>query len=406
MPRINQRLSGLYSLSYLGYDSYQPTDIQIKNRDPLTSDSKNYYLGTWWLNTNNNNLFYLASLSRGIALWINVASSMGAVNTLTGNSGGPISPLAGNINVIGDLTTISIAGNPGTSTLTVSATGFPFISTLTGNSGGAVPATANNINVVGSGNLSVAGNPSTHTLTISQSGAVAISFLTQSGTAVPAAGVLTVNGANGLSTSGAGNTVTVTPGSTISQSYITNPATGTAVASAGVLTFTNGSNIVMSASGSKITITGSGGGSIPSYSAGTFTPGLTVAAGGTPGTITYSLQSGIYTQIGNVVSIEIEMAFYMSGTGGNLVITGLPFTVSNAIPNNIVSGSMQIDTTDNSYGWFSQISSAQSCSTFWANFLGGTTTASLNYYGGPNAAMPLPAAGNNVSWSIAGWYYI
>lgn len=43
------------------------------------------------------------------------------------------------------------------------------VQTLTGNTGGAVSPTANNINVVGSGVISVAGNPGTSTLTISSS---------------------------------------------------------------------------------------------------------------------------------------------------------------------------------------------------------------------------------------------
>lgn len=41
---------------------------------------------------------------------------------------------------------------------------------LTGNSGGAVSPTANNINVVGTGGITVTGNPGTSTLTISVSG--------------------------------------------------------------------------------------------------------------------------------------------------------------------------------------------------------------------------------------------
>ena len=49
----------------------------------------------------------------------------------------------------------------------VSVTG---ISSLTGNSGGAVGPTANNINIVGTGGILVAGNPLTSTLTISGSG--------------------------------------------------------------------------------------------------------------------------------------------------------------------------------------------------------------------------------------------
>ena len=41
------------------------------------------------------------------------------------------------------------------------------VSTLTGNSGGAVGPTANNINVIGANGIVVAGNPGTSTLTIS-----------------------------------------------------------------------------------------------------------------------------------------------------------------------------------------------------------------------------------------------
>lgn len=44
----------------------------------------------------------------------------GFVQTLTGNSGGAVPPTAGNINVEGDGTTITVVGNPGTSTLTIS----------------------------------------------------------------------------------------------------------------------------------------------------------------------------------------------------------------------------------------------------------------------------------------------
>lgn len=46
------------------------------------------------------------------------------------------------------------------------------VETLTGNTGGAISPSANNINVVGSGGVNVAGNAGTHTLTISFSGTV------------------------------------------------------------------------------------------------------------------------------------------------------------------------------------------------------------------------------------------
>lgn len=52
------------------------------------------------------------------------ASSMGAILSLTGNSGGAVSPDgAGNIDFLGDTTTINITGDPGANTLTANVTG-------------------------------------------------------------------------------------------------------------------------------------------------------------------------------------------------------------------------------------------------------------------------------------------
>lgn len=60
------------------------------------------------------------------------------VETLTGNTGGAVGPTGNNINVVGDGTTIAVAGDPGTSTLTISAIGEAnpnalFMTTLTSN---------------------------------------------------------------------------------------------------------------------------------------------------------------------------------------------------------------------------------------------------------------------------------
>lgn len=54
-----------------------------------------------------------------------------------------------------------------TNTLT---SGTAVIQTLTGNSGGAIPPTGGNVNILGSGSVTVSGNAGTSTLTISVSG--------------------------------------------------------------------------------------------------------------------------------------------------------------------------------------------------------------------------------------------
>ncbi len=85
-----------------------------------------------------------------------------------------------------------------------------FVQTLTGNTGGAVPPTAGNINVIGSGDVTVAGTPGTSTLTISLSGTIADSFHGNTGIATPVAGVLNVITANSTPTFvGSGNTLTL-----------------------------------------------------------------------------------------------------------------------------------------------------------------------------------------------------
>lgn len=78
-----------------------------------------------------------------------VLGSGGAVvETLTGNTGGPVGPDgAFNINVVGDTTTINVAGNAGTNTLTISAAGG-LATTYTEDVGSASPA-LNNLNIFG-----------------------------------------------------------------------------------------------------------------------------------------------------------------------------------------------------------------------------------------------------------------
>jgi hypothetical protein len=60
------------------------------------------------------------------------------------------------------------------------------------------------------------------------------------------------------------------------------------------------------------------------YEEGTFTP--TIVGTSTAGTASYSVQSGLYTKVGRVVTIQIYIA-WTGGTGtGNLSMAGLPFT--------------------------------------------------------------------------------
>lgn len=87
------------------------------------------------------------------------------------------------------------------------------LETLTGNTGGPVePDGAGNIDILGDAPYTVTGNPGTHTLTISDDGTVPLTFTEDSGTATATANNLNVfgEGAQGSVTSGAGSTITIT----------------------------------------------------------------------------------------------------------------------------------------------------------------------------------------------------
>jgi hypothetical protein len=400
MPKIDQRLNGLNPLSYLGFDAVQPTNIIIKQRDPESHDSRNVHIGSWWLNTATNSLFYLAALEGNVASWINTSSSVGGTQTLTANSGGAVSPLNGNINIVGDGTTAVVIGDPLSHTLIVSAIGSSSLVSLTGNTGGPVFPTANNINLIGSGPLSVAGNPGTSTLTINQSGDVADSFPTDAGTATPSAGVLTINGASNLMTTGVGNTVTVVGPSSLATSFVTNPATGIATPAAGVITFAAGANATVSAAGSTITVGTTGG--VPSYSTGTWTPFLSINGNRTG--IAYSKQLGIYTQFGAFVYVTANITLTTwPATVNNVLLENLPFTVSNAV--SAFQDSQQLNI-------LTPVGSALFTSSrtfyFWVRFTPGTTNGTF-MYGGPLLTGGIVQTNNflsTTSFTFYGMYFM
>ncbi len=87
------------------------------------------------------------------------------------------------------------------------------LDSLTGNTGGPVfPDGAQNINVLGTSPIVVNGNPGTNTLSIEDDGTIPTNFTADAGSASPAANNLNVVGtaAQGLTTSGAGSTLTLT----------------------------------------------------------------------------------------------------------------------------------------------------------------------------------------------------
>lgn len=168
-----QRLNGLFPLSYMGVVPVSPVNFVIDNRPPTVNDYKNFYVGDLWLDVDTNtpptneDIWMLVSVASNSATWINFGG--GDTETLSGDSGvNPVFPDgADNINVFGD----NAAG------ITVSGDGV-------------------------------------NTLTVTTTGILAHDYVTDNGTATPAAGILNIitnqavnNAGATFQFSGAGNTV-------------------------------------------------------------------------------------------------------------------------------------------------------------------------------------------------------
>lgn len=105
-----------------GNTSTSPFLNIFATRNPTVNDIQ-FPVGKRWINTVTIDEFILLGFisTSGVvqANWQSIQSTVNT-ETLTGNSGGAVPATANNINVKGDGTSITIAGNPGTSTLTAS----------------------------------------------------------------------------------------------------------------------------------------------------------------------------------------------------------------------------------------------------------------------------------------------
>ena len=106
------------SRQYLGVRALLPPDLQTATRAPTSSDTA-YVKGTLWLDT----AAAASYMWPGSGNWISLGSgTTGAIVTLTGNTGGAIAPVAGNIDIVGG-TGLAVTGTAGTLTITLTGGG-------------------------------------------------------------------------------------------------------------------------------------------------------------------------------------------------------------------------------------------------------------------------------------------
>jgi hypothetical protein len=276
----------------------------IENRTPSPQDI-NYPIGKRWIYSASDIEYTLTSLhvSQGVttANWTELGTDSGALNTLTGDSGGAITPNAGNITLAGTASQIATAGSGSTITLSLIGPYTPATYTahgvLIGEGSSSVVATAAGTNgqlLIGStgadpafstltssgSTISITGGA--HTLNIDLTAPVTVA---NGGTgATSLTGVLTGNGTgaitgnavtqHGVLLGGASNVVdslaVAATGTTLMGSTGADPAftgtpsfsgsvtAGTSItATSGNITATNG-NLVLGTAGNKLLSTSVG----------------------------------------------------------------------------------------------------------------------------------------------------
>jgi len=138
----------------IGVGSATENKVIQATRDPTSLDV-NYPILQQWFNQTTKSIWTLSSLASSsgtvTATWI-ISSTLGALSTLTGNSGGPISPVSGNINTVGDGSVITTAGSGNTLNTAITGTvpvnhGGTGATTLTGvlSGNGTSPITASTV---------------------------------------------------------------------------------------------------------------------------------------------------------------------------------------------------------------------------------------------------------------------
>lgn len=326
------------------FSNFSPKVIQSL-RAPTTADI-GYEIGQMWADMTNNIIYGLASVSAGAAQWNLLGPGASDVDTLTGDAGGAISPVAGDIILAGG-TNIATSGAGNTITFNLDAA----ISLATSVTSPIYTTSAADMNIRSAANQDIimrmgdaagvnkvsfqdSGNVEVFAID-SNGGITTLTGLTVTGAFTQTAGIVSISEDNSANAVGIGNgTVarTIDIGSSAAAHVITIGST-TGVAQLDLLAGT-GNFSLTGATTSTITI-----------GTGLTTGTITIGATGNTGTMTISNSTGTQQiDIGNANGAKtINIG---NGVTGNTISIGNGVNTS-AQTINIANGASAANTTVN-----------------------------------------------------------
>lgn len=305
MPFLNKS-----TLTYPVTNAF-PNGIWEDTRNPTSADFRSFDIGVIWINTSGLTAWIMVDKTNTSGTWVQMASTGTGILTETGNSGGTVGPDgSNNINVLGSAP-ISVAGNAGTNTLTISSNGT-LATTYTEDAGSATPS-AGVLKIVGTGGVSTSGAGNTVTITTMPN--VPTTFVEDLGSAVPALNILNILGGTGVKTSGAGSTVTIAVDGSVVGETITGNSGGALSPVAGNWNIVGGTGVSTAGAGNTLTINTSAAiaTSYPADSGTAIPSGGILNVLGAGGTVTSGAGNTLTITSTSTVNVAIQ-TFTTSGT--------------------------------------------------------------------------------------------
>lgn len=251
-----------------GFTNFSPKAIQA-NRAPTTADT-GYELGQLWADTNGTTMYGLSAVSAGSATWNLLGPGASDVDTLTGDSGGAISPAGGNITLAGG-TNITSVGAGSTITLNLDST----ITVATSISSPIYTSTAADTNInaaagqdiiikmgdaAGANKVSFVDSASSEVFSIDSTGAIpTLTGLTNTGTFTTSGGTASVNASSNFNTviNSGTSTGSVTIGNAAAGAVSVETSAGISLdaATASNLTVTGSADLAVASTAGAVNIT-------------------------------------------------------------------------------------------------------------------------------------------------------